>query len=255
MPMFDATAADFDRHRAFPEGVAEAIRGAVWTASRQKSGARVLDLGAGTGRIGRAFAAAGDEYFGVDLSLAMLREFRNIKTESAPRLTQADGRALPFMGHSFGVVMLMQVLSGTSEWQPILSEACRVVQPGGVIVTGRTVMPEDGIDQQLKMRLREILEEWNIASHGGVRNRKEALAWLETRATGSARQIAATWIAGRSPRQFLERHKTGARFSALPGKIQEKAVEQLSGWAEKKFGPLDAALREQHCFELEIFEF
>ena len=37
--------------------------------------ARLLDLGAGTGRIGRPFVAAGDDYVGVDLSLGMLREF------------------------------------------------------------------------------------------------------------------------------------------------------------------------------------
>lgn len=69
---YDAAAATFDRHRALPDGVPEAIRCAILG---------VLDvmcprlLGAGTGRVGRAFVEAGDDYVGVDLSLGMLREF------------------------------------------------------------------------------------------------------------------------------------------------------------------------------------
>jgi hypothetical protein len=54
---------------------------------------QLLDLGAGTGRIGRAFVSASDEYVGVDLSLGMLREFARRaapKDGRAPRLVQTE---------------------------------------------------------------------------------------------------------------------------------------------------------------------
>jgi predicted TPR repeat methyltransferase len=65
---YDAAAATFDRHRKLPEGVAQAIRGAVLRALDLMR-PRLVDLGAGTGRIGRAFVEAGDAYVGVDVSL------------------------------------------------------------------------------------------------------------------------------------------------------------------------------------------
>src|SRR5205823_8435235 len=93
-PIFDSSAATFDRYRALPTGVPEAIRTAIWKSTRNQRLERVLDLGAGTGRIGRAFVKANDFYVGVDASWAMLQEFR--KHSPAASLAQADGEQLPF---------------------------------------------------------------------------------------------------------------------------------------------------------------
>src|ERR1041384_1715775 len=84
MPDFDAAAPTFERYRSFPPGVPEAIREGVWNAAGASHDARVLDLGAGTGRIGRAFQAAGDFYVGLDSSLEMLREVHQRQTEAPP---------------------------------------------------------------------------------------------------------------------------------------------------------------------------
>jgi ubiquinone/menaquinone biosynthesis C-methylase UbiE len=51
---FDAVASNFERFRVLPSGVPEAIRSAIWTAVEIPSPARVLDLGAGTGRFGKS---------------------------------------------------------------------------------------------------------------------------------------------------------------------------------------------------------
>ena len=72
---YDTAAPAFEDHRGMPPGVPEAIRSAIWAAVGAPDGRRVLDLGAGTGRIGRAFVAAGDAYVGVDASLGMLAAF------------------------------------------------------------------------------------------------------------------------------------------------------------------------------------
>src|SRR6266851_3692697 len=92
----------------------EAIRAAVLDVLGGTSHPRVLDLGAGSGRIGRAFVAAGDDYVGVDLSLGMLRQFarRGDMNGRRPRLLQADGERLPFGDATFDAVLLIQVFGG-----------------------------------------------------------------------------------------------------------------------------------------------
>ena len=250
---FDSTASNFEHYRSLPAEVPKAIRAAIWQVLRRSTTARVLDIGAGTGRIGKAFAAAGDFYVGVDASLAMLREFP--ATSTGCFLAQADGRQLPFRDGTFDVVLLMQVLSGIGDWQEILSETRRVLLPGGSVAVGHTLSPESGIDAQLKGRLTAILEEMEVAWYRPKESRRQALAWLESSAVRHVRGPAASWNVITTPQEFLARHLTGARFAALPVSAQEQALKQLAAWAETIFGSLDTQFQEKRSFELDIFEF
>src|SRR5262245_43836637 len=152
MRAFDAAAPSFERYRALPDGVPEAIRAAILASIAASPRPRLLDLGAGSGRIGRAFAAAGDDYVGVDLSFSMLREFRRRAAGRSPRprVAQADGRFLPFPDASFDVVMLMHVFGAFAAWRPVLREALRVVRSAGALITGHARAPADGVDAQMK---------------------------------------------------------------------------------------------------------
>ena len=250
---FDATASSFERFRLLPSGVPERIRSAIHTASRITATARVLDVGAGTGRIGRAFIEAGDFYIGVDTSLAMLQEFRAGSNRGF--LAQADGCQLPFREGTFDIVLFMHVLSGVRDSRALFSEARRVLRPGGVVAVGHTVAPETGIDEQLKRQLRLVLNEMGITWHRPREPRREALAWLESAATRYAHLQAASWNVSASAREFLQRHRSGARFATLPVDVREQALQKLSAWAEKNFTSLDASSDEQRSFELDIFEF
>jgi ubiquinone/menaquinone biosynthesis C-methylase UbiE len=246
---FDITALTFERHRALPDGVPEAIRRAILGSIKAKS-PRLLDVGAGTGRIGAAFVAAGDDYVGVDLSFSMLGEFAQRGTA---RLVQADGARLPFADAAFDAVMLIQVFGGMRRWRDVLAEARRVLRPAGALVVGRTIAPADGIDEQMKQRLAAILGEIGAGSQR-MNVREDALHALE-RSARSTRIEAAAWIAARTPRAFLERHRTGARFAALPPRIKDEALSRLGGWATAAFGSLDAAFSERRAFELNVFRF
>jgi ubiquinone/menaquinone biosynthesis C-methylase UbiE len=253
IPTFDAFAPTFERYRVLPRGVPEAIRSAILQATRKQPPARVLDLGAGTGRIGKAFVAADDFYVGVDASLGMLQEF--LLSTRTPCLAQADGQQLPFRDGAFDIVMLMQVLSGAGNWRGLLSEARRVLRPAGAVVVGYRVAPAAGVDARLKKRLAIILETMGIERHQGKQVRDQALAWLGSSAALRLHLRAATWERNPTPREFLVRHRTGARFAALPEVVQDEALEKLSAWAEKTFGSFDAASREEHSFELDVFQF
>jgi ubiquinone/menaquinone biosynthesis C-methylase UbiE len=140
---YDAAAPNFDRHRALPDGVAEAIRASVMAAVGVPR-PRLLDIGSGAGRIGWPFVAAGDDYIGVDFSFGMLREFMGrAEWNGAPaRLVQADGERLPLADASLDVVLLMQVLSAARDGRRLIAEARRVLQPAGCLIFGRTVRVE-----------------------------------------------------------------------------------------------------------------
>ncbi len=249
---FDLNAAKFERHRAFPHGVPEAIRQAIRDSTGTLSPDWVLDLGAGSGRIGRAFVEAGDSYVGVDFSLAMLREFR--ARDAAAYLLQADGGLLPFRDHSFGLVLLMQVLSGTHNWQKLLDETKRVISPGGWVAVGQTTMPENGVDAQMKKQLALILKQMAVESHESRRARKESLLWLRTGCSREMQVTAASWTSQRAPREFMERHRSGARFASLPEEVRDEALQKLGDWANKMYGSQDKVFSEKHSFELNLFK-
>jgi ubiquinone/menaquinone biosynthesis C-methylase UbiE len=117
---YDTAAPTFERHRGLPAGVAAAIRAAILDAIGTPS-PRLLDLGAGTGRVGRPFVEAGDDYVGADLSFGMLRAFMQ---RGRARLVQADGERLPFADATFDAVMLIQIFGGMRGWR-------RLLAPGG----------------------------------------------------------------------------------------------------------------------------
>jgi ubiquinone/menaquinone biosynthesis C-methylase UbiE len=250
---FDAGASSFERFRALPDGVPDAIRSAIHAAIHIPSPARVLDLGAGTGRIGKIFAQAGDIYFGLDASLRMLQEFqRNTKNSF---LVQANGEQLPFRDHAFDVVLLMHVLGGAGNFQAVIQEARRVCNSDGAIVVGRTASPESGIDAQLKRQLKLILEQMEVVWHRPQESYRKSLASLEAMSKRHIHMSAISWNVTASAHGFLLRHQTGARFAALPTATQEHALEQLTTYAESTFGALDKNFEEHRSFELDIFEF
>jgi SAM-dependent methyltransferase len=255
MSAFDAAAPSFDRHRGLQEGVAEAIRAAVLAATSGAPRPRLLDIGAGTGRVGWPFVAAGDAYVGVDLSLGMLRSFlERTACRGAPScLVQADGRQLPFPDAIFDAVMMIQVFGGMHGWRRLVTEARRVLRPAGALVVGRTLMPEHGVDARLKQRLASILREIGVEPDRNIRD--DAERGLDSAARSAKSVIAASWDADRTPREFLARHRTGARFSALPEPVKEEALRQLGDWAVATFGSLDAIYCEPHAFELCVFKF
>jgi len=260
MSAFDAAAPSFDRHRTLPDGVAKAIRNAVIAAAGGVPRPLLLDIGAGAGRIGRPFVAAGDNYVGVDLSFGMLRVFLHRATcggaaprPAPPRLARADGRYLPFPDAIFDVVMMVQIFGGMSNFRLLVSEARRVLRPSGAVVLGQTLAPEHGIDARLKQRLALILSE--IGIDPGHNSHDEVEQALNSGARSTESVLAASWRADRTARQFLERHRTGARISALPEPVKKEALRRLAVWAIATLGSLDAVFSEPYAFALQVFKF
>ena len=88
---------------------------------------RVLDLGSGSGELGRAIAAAGAIGVSVDLRLDNCRRSRRAGLAT----TNADGRTLPFGDGTFHGVVCSNLLEHTPTPEHVLDEIVRVLRPGG----------------------------------------------------------------------------------------------------------------------------
>jgi ubiquinone/menaquinone biosynthesis C-methylase UbiE len=104
-------------------------------------GARVLDLGCGTGDLARHLAGAGLRLAGCDISAAMLRGAatpgsRARRDPGGPHWVRLSPgwRRLPFATAAFDAVVVSSVLEYTADPVAVLTECARVLRPGGVAV-------------------------------------------------------------------------------------------------------------------------
>ena len=131
-PDFGRTADDYARHRAgFPPELLDRLAaiGVV------RPGARVVDLGTGTGSLARLFAQRGCEVTGVDVAAPLLEQARRLDREAGVRVAYVEGRAeatgLP--GGRFDVVSAGQCWHWFDRPAAAL-EVARLLVSGGTVV-------------------------------------------------------------------------------------------------------------------------
>lgn len=98
---------------------------------------RVLDFGTGTGRMLSLFAPLADSAEGIDLSHHMLTVARaNLERQGieSARVRQGNVTSVPFDTHSADLVIIHQVLHYMDTPNRAISEAARVLRPGGQLL-------------------------------------------------------------------------------------------------------------------------
>jgi ubiquinone/menaquinone biosynthesis C-methylase UbiE len=93
------------------------------------AGARVLDLGAGTGVVSSALAPTGARVIAADVAYGML----HLGAVARPPAVCADAAQLPFRSDSFDHVVAAFVLNHVPDLVGALAELARIVRPGGSI--------------------------------------------------------------------------------------------------------------------------
>jgi SAM-dependent methyltransferase len=125
---FGAVAAAYAEHRPdYPEA---AVRWALAPADAELPGLRVLDLGAGTGKLTAQLADLGADVTAVEPDPAMFAELRR----QLPRIRALDGRAeaIPLPDGSVHAVLCGQSMHWF-DMERALPEIARVLVPGGVL--------------------------------------------------------------------------------------------------------------------------
>jgi ubiquinone/menaquinone biosynthesis C-methylase UbiE len=137
-------------------------------------GARVLDVGTGTGVAAEAAVAAAPAGFivGVDRSVEMLVAGK--RARPGLRSVAAEAIQLPFGDATFDVVLANFVLAEFKRYETALFDLIRVLRPGGRLVASAWTLDED----ELSKRWVGLVEE--AAGQEMVRSaRAEAIPWAE----------------------------------------------------------------------------
>ena len=116
---------------------------------------RVLDVACGTGAAIADFDES-NEYTGLDLSYAMLKEAaKKVKRGSLQksRLVQGNAEKLPFDNASFEFVLMDTALHMIPDYRSAISEVARVLTKGGVLVCAT---PALGFDSDFDAHWKKI---------------------------------------------------------------------------------------------------
>ncbi|HEX4247731.1 MAG TPA: methyltransferase domain-containing protein [Pseudonocardia sp.] len=150
-----------------PDIVAQ--RAAIRAALNPAPGERVLDIGSGPGYLARELAALvgpGGTVHGVDISESMLEIARSTEPQAVPgsapvEFVEGEANALPFPAGSFDAVTVTQVYEYVTDVAAALTEARRVLRPGGRLLVLDTDWDSIVWRSGDPDRMRRVLTTWD----------------------------------------------------------------------------------------------
>jgi ubiquinone/menaquinone biosynthesis C-methylase UbiE len=266
---FDTRVAEqYDVIRGHPAEVSAEIGRAI--AEQMPDGARVLELGVGTGRIALPVAAAGCEVYGIDVSSHMLAWLsRRIASEGRDNihLARGDITALPFREDAFDGAMAVHVLHLVADWAGVLAQVSRMVRPGGILVLGRDWIDPDSFSGTIRNTFRKTVVEVGTemlppgataaAPPSGGAAIVRTLMDLGAQPVGDGEIVGAEWQTELTPRQVLDgiRSRDDAESWVLPDDVLDETMRRLDAFAAERWPDLDARLPVTRRFMLGVFRF
>jgi ubiquinone/menaquinone biosynthesis C-methylase UbiE len=125
-------AASFGKYRSQTTEATAALIRSVLRYVPSSPGARMIDIGCGTGRYALPLASATEaQVFATDLSRAMVEQGRDKDNGGAVSWVLGDACRIPFADQSFDVALLFLVLHVLKDSKKGLQEAYRILRSGG----------------------------------------------------------------------------------------------------------------------------
>ena len=249
---FDGQAAQFDRRVGLPESDCRAIAAAVIALAGAGEGDRVLEIGAGTGMIGRWFLEHPVRYVGLDRSRGMLEVFRRRPGAGRAGLVQADG-ALPWpLPAGAARVIFSSRAMHLLPLAHVVEEVRRVGTASGVCLLGWVERDPESVKARMSREMQRLVRERGFTPRTAG-SRRFLAACRERGAAELPRTAVARWPARHSPRQSLDswRGKLGLGGLVLPPGVQESVLDELEAWARRTFGDLDAESSAEETYVLD----
>lgn len=253
--LFDGQARAYERRAALPPGVGAEIARAVTEVTALGRDDLLVEIGAGTGLVGRFFATGGPRYLGLDLSLDMLALFRAKRGAAGHPLAQADGnRTWPVAGGVAAAIFSSRALHLLST-PHVATQARRIARAGGAaLVTGRLRYERGGIRERIAVRMRSLLREEGYRPRGGERMQRRLVAVLgrEDREPIPRRRVAC-WSATATPRQAISewRRKPGLGGLDPDAGAKRRVLDRLEEWARAETGDLDRVFETGVAYDIE----
>jgi ubiquinone/menaquinone biosynthesis C-methylase UbiE len=252
---FDRAANIYDQTRLLPEPIARHGIPAILDVIGPS--ARVLEVGAGTGRISIPLLERGVDLIGCDLSSPMLRRFQ--EKFSSPRLARADGSSLPFRTAQFDVLLTVHVMHLIPAWREVLREFRRVLLPGGAYLNVSTWA---GVGVSVSGRIREFWRGWMRAhgidaGHPGAREREQLLEELRSLGAVLTEVEAIRYADTVNLREELDEFESRLPSETwdLPDDLYEASMKELRAWVSREYGSLDQEIQDEVRFLIDVARF
>ena len=221
----------------------------------------LVDMGAGTGEIGRHLGRLPWRYVGIDRSARMLAVFRArlVGEERACALVVADGDATwPVADGSVNAVFSSRAIH-LLDAAHVAAELRRIASPAGLVfVAGRVVRDGRSIQARMRRRLHECLDDAGFSARraGETLERLAALS-RESDARIMPANAVACWTVRRSPAQALASwwDKEGLAGLTVPEPVRAEVLARVREWAAGKFGSLTRTEESQERYILSGIQF
>lgn len=202
-------------------------------------GSRVLEVGAGTGRVAIPLAVAGCIVFALDPAQAMLHELCNKAGGGKPVAVAGVAVPLPFPPACFDAVVFARILYLLPDWQGALAEAVRVLKPGGCLLHewGNGTAGEEWVAIREKAREMFVAAGLKTPFHPGAHTEEEVEACLAEKGFRKAADLRLESDVRMTLAEFLGRIVDGETTYTwqVSRKIQRKCLPQLREWAARNF--------------------
>ena len=168
-----------------------------------------LEIGVGTGKFARPLGIQ----HGLDPSEAMIKKAREVGIE----VVEGIAEQLPYTNDSFDFALMLTTICFVDDLKKSFEEACRVLKPGGSLVTG-FIDKESTLGQQYLVK-RDKSRFYSVAEFYSAREVLELL-----RETGFAKlQIRQTLLANQVEQNIIDGYGQGS-FVAIQAIKQIKPV-------------------------------
>jgi len=240
---FDAQARTFDERAGIPPDAARAVARAVLDLLAPGPDDLLLELGAGTGEIGRHLAGSMN-YVGLDRSSAMLDRFLaklGARQRARASLVKADAdRSWPVDDGTVRAVFASRV-AHLLEPDHLIAELRRVSEPGGYLLIGHVARDRSSVHRILRDKRELLLRARGFSPRQGRQMGRRVLDGLvASGATHIETRPVATWWAQASVGQVID---GWARLETMGGcqlnaDVRSAILAQLTDWATGELGDL-----------------
>ena len=251
---YDRIAERYDATRGYtPEGTARITE---ILATEFSGRGPILDIGAGTGQLALSLHASGVEVTGLDRSAPMLSKVGEKAGGSAPfPLVVADATSLPFANGTFGAAYFRWILHLIRDWRDVMSEAVRVVEPGGMIAGAIGGFP--GRKNEVQRRYEGL---------AGIVSEPLGLPWSDWASLDAHMETLGCRVSHlpafddpdrQSLHEFIDatEHNVYSWTWKLDQETRVRCAQETRAWAQDRFGDLDTVHEvfhvEWHCYEVQ----
>jgi ubiquinone/menaquinone biosynthesis C-methylase UbiE len=239
---FGRVAEDYETTRGIPDHFMNKLIEDIITTCKLTPDTLVLDLGCGAGRFVRKLASQKIPTVGIDISKGMLEKACLNQLSGHldwANFVSSDAVDLPFHQGLFTGIIAIHLFHLLSDWQEALSEALRVLKPGGFLLTGYV---EGATHGSLLNRLfrRRRAELGYVYDHPGAHS-SEIIASLRAEgATIETHQFSTfAEVPVRQTLTFLDQRVFSSMWRNLPDVVHRQIMQEVRASATSQFKNLD----------------